>query len=79
VVEQRAAGTTSLTGVMVESYLHEGNQAIPQDLSKLKYGVSITDACLGWEVTERMLRWGSQELGKCGVRSAECGISEAKV
>ncbi len=66
VVEQRAAGTTSLTGVMVESYLHEGNQPFPQEVSKLKYGVSITDACLGWDVTERMLRWGHAELRKAG-------------
>jgi 3-deoxy-7-phosphoheptulonate synthase len=79
VVEQRASGTVSLTGVMVESYLHEGNQPIPQDLTKLKYGVSVTDACLGWEVTERMLRWAHGQLGKCGARNAECGISEAKV
>jgi 3-deoxy-7-phosphoheptulonate synthase len=58
VVEQRAAGTRSLTGVMVESYLKEGNQPFPKDPAKLQYGVSITDACLGWDVTERMLRWG---------------------
>jgi len=66
VIEQRAAGTTSLTGVMVESYLHEGNQPFPQEVSKLKYGVSITDACIGWDVTERMLRWGHAELRKAG-------------
>jgi 3-deoxy-7-phosphoheptulonate synthase len=58
VIEQRAAGTRSLTGVMVESYLQEGNQPFPQDPAKLQYGVSITDACLGWDVTERMLRRG---------------------
>jgi 3-deoxy-7-phosphoheptulonate synthase len=62
VVLQRAAGTKSLTGVMVESYLQEGNQPFPQEVSKLKYGVSITDACLGWDVTERMLRWGNEAL-----------------
>ncbi|HEX3799419.1 MAG TPA: 3-deoxy-7-phosphoheptulonate synthase [Verrucomicrobiae bacterium] len=81
VIEQRAAGTKALTGVMVESYLHEGNQPFPQEPSKLKYGVSITDACLGWDVTERMIRWGHKELGKCGVRSlasAECGVRSAE-
>jgi 3-deoxy-7-phosphoheptulonate synthase len=48
--------------MMVESHLHEGNQAFPRPASELKYGVSITDACLNWETTERMLRWGHQAL-----------------
>jgi 3-deoxy-7-phosphoheptulonate synthase len=46
----------SLVGMMIESHLHEGKQPIPADLSQLKYGVSITDACVGWETTERMLQ-----------------------
>lgn len=46
----------SLVGMMIESHLHEGKQPIPADLSQLRYGVSITDACVGWETTERMLR-----------------------
>ena len=46
---------------MVESYLHEGNQPFPKNPADLAYGVSITDACLGWEVTERMLRWGREQ------------------
>jgi 3-deoxy-7-phosphoheptulonate synthase len=59
VIEQRVAGTKSLIGLMVESYLEEGNQPFPaDDPSQLRYGVSITDACLGWETTERMLRFG---------------------
>jgi 3-deoxy-7-phosphoheptulonate synthase len=45
----------SLVGMMIESHLHEGKQPIPADLSQLKYGVSITDACVSWETTERML------------------------
>jgi 3-deoxy-7-phosphoheptulonate synthase len=64
VIEQRATGARSLTGVMVESYLQEGNQPIPKNLADLRYGVSITDACLGWEATERMLRWGHGVLQK---------------
>jgi 3-deoxy-7-phosphoheptulonate synthase len=64
IIEQRAAGAPSLTGVMVESYLQEGNQPIPKNLADLRYGVSITDACLGWDVTERMLRWGHSVLQK---------------
>lgn len=62
VVEQRAAGTRSLIGMMVESYLQEGNQPIPKAPAELKYGVSITDACIGWDVTERMLRWAAKTL-----------------
>src|SRR5207249_4727016 len=53
-LEQRRAGSRPLIGVMLESNLLEGNQAIPQNLAELRYGVSITDACLGWEVTERL-------------------------
>ncbi len=63
VIEQRVAGTKSLIGLMVESYLHEGTQPFPKNgPASLKYGVSITDACLDWEVTERMLRWGYKTL-----------------
>jgi len=62
VIEQRAAGTRSLIGVMVESYLKEGNQPFPRARSELEYGVSITDACIGWDVTERMLRRGAETL-----------------
>jgi 3-deoxy-7-phosphoheptulonate synthase len=64
VIEQRVNGTKSLTGIMVESHLSEGNQPIPKNISELRYGVSVTDSCIGWEATERMLRWGYQELGK---------------
>jgi len=62
VIEQRAAGNRSLVGVMVESYLSEGNQPFPQPVDQLRYGVSITDACVSWETTERMLRTGAKAL-----------------
>jgi len=62
VIAQRAAGTRSLIGMMVESNLHEGNQPFPVKPVALRYGVSITDACLGWDVTERMLRQGADAL-----------------
>jgi len=63
VIEQRVGGTKSLIGLMVESHLNEGNQPIPKTLNELRYGVSITDSCIGWETTERMLRWGYEKLG----------------
>src|SRR5262249_52964209 len=62
VIEQRVAGNRGLVGAMVESYLNEGKQTFPNEPSHLCYGVSITDACLGWEATERMLRWAAEKL-----------------
>jgi 3-deoxy-7-phosphoheptulonate synthase len=61
-IEQRLAGTPSLIGVMIESHLLEGAQPMAPSLDQLKYGISITDACLGWDVTERMMRWGREAL-----------------
>ena len=63
-IEQRRAGSQSITGVMIESNLSEGSQPIPRNLAELHYGVSVTDACLGWDVTERLLRWGHSVLIK---------------
>ena len=62
VIEQRVAGTRSLIGMMVESYLEEGNQQFPKPASELRYGVSITDPCISWETTERLLRWAAERL-----------------
>ena len=64
VIEQRASGTGSLIGLMVESFLSEGAQPFPKPANELRYGVSITDACISWETTERMLRQGCEMLGK---------------
>ena len=57
-MNQIKQGGSSLVGMMLESNLFEGSQPIPKDLkdpSWLKYGVSVTDTCLGWEDTERMI------------------------
>ncbi len=64
VIQQRVEGTRSLIGLMVESHLFEGNQPIPAKLKDLRYGVSITDSCIGWEATERMVRWANEALEK---------------
>jgi 3-deoxy-7-phosphoheptulonate synthase len=64
VIQQRMEGTQSLIGLMVESHLHEGSQPIPDNLKALRYGISITDSCIGWETTERMLRWAYEALSK---------------
>ena len=55
-VHQIIEGNRSIVGLMIESNLEEGNQPIPADLSQLRYGVSITDPCVGWSTTEKMLR-----------------------
>jgi 3-deoxy-7-phosphoheptulonate synthase len=54
-LEQILAGNRSIVGLMLESHLHAGSQPIPADLAQLSYGVSVTDACMGWETTERLL------------------------
>lgn len=56
VVNQIRFGNKSLVGVMIESNIVAGKQSIPADLSQLKYGCSVTDGCVGWEATEKMLR-----------------------
>jgi 3-deoxy-7-phosphoheptulonate synthase len=53
---QIAAGNTSIMGAMIESNLAAGNQPFPQPKDKLRYGVSITDACIDWETTENLVR-----------------------
>lgn len=53
---QIAEGNTSIMGAMVESNLGAGNQSFPQPLNQLKYGVSITDGCIDWATTEKMVR-----------------------
>ena len=53
VANQILEGNNSIVGLMVESHLGWGNQAIPKNLCDLKYGVSITDACIDWDTTEK--------------------------
>jgi 3-deoxy-7-phosphoheptulonate synthase len=55
-VNQIVDGNKSIAGFMIESNLEWGNQSIPEDRAKLKYGVSVTDACVDWKTTEKMLR-----------------------
>ena len=53
--QQILDGNRSIIGAMLESNIHHGNQSIPADLGELKYGVSVTDACMDWEMTENAL------------------------
>lgn len=52
----------SVIGAMVESNLFFGSQPFPQPVADLKYGVSITDGCIDWETTEKMIRKGYADL-----------------
>ncbi len=61
-VGQRVAGNRDLIGIMVESNLEAGNQTIPADRSQLRYGVSLTDPCVDWQTTERMLRHAHAQM-----------------
>lgn len=56
ILAQRREGNRHLIGAMLESHLHFGSQPLTQDPSILKYGVSITDACMDWETTAALLK-----------------------
>jgi len=62
VLGQRTGGRASLIGAMIESNLHAGNQPEPKPGAKLRPGVSITDACMDWPTTERLVRAAHEAL-----------------
>jgi 3-deoxy-7-phosphoheptulonate synthase len=55
-IHQIIEGNSSIVGLMLESNLVAGNQPIPEDKSRLIYGCSVTDPCIGWETTARLIR-----------------------
>jgi len=55
-IEQIVDGSRSIVGLMLESNLNWGNQPMAVNNTQLKYGVSITDACIDWLTTEKLLR-----------------------
>ena len=61
ICEQMLNGNNNIKGVMIESHLNEGNQKISESL---KYGQSITDACMGWEDTVKCLEMLSSAVEK---------------
>ncbi|UCZ55566.1 3-deoxy-7-phosphoheptulonate synthase [Desulfurispirillum indicum] len=69
VLEQITGGSTSIFGVMMESNLQAGNQPMAPCSSKLCYGVSITDKCIDWPTTEKLLRSARQTLERTGGRN----------
>ncbi|HET9552918.1 MAG TPA: 3-deoxy-7-phosphoheptulonate synthase [Anaeromyxobacteraceae bacterium] len=62
VIHQIREGNRSVVGLMIESFIEPGSQPIPEDLSKLKYGCSVTDGCVGWDTTVEMIRAAHREL-----------------
>ncbi|MDC0612676.1 3-deoxy-7-phosphoheptulonate synthase [Vibrio sp.] len=61
-IHQIRQGNKSIIGLMIESHINAGNQSADQPLSEMKYGVSITDACIDWETTDTLLRHAHKEL-----------------
>ncbi len=61
-ITQIANDNKSICGFMLESNLFEGRQDIPENLSELKYGVSVTDSCIDWDTTEHALRRAHRKL-----------------
>lgn len=64
VIQQIINGNKSIFGVMIESFLSAGSQKVPEDIRELKYGVSITDSCIDWDTTERILLDAHKRLQK---------------
>ena len=60
---QIAAGNQSIMGLMIESHLKDGNQSLKNGKSGLAYGVSITDPCIDWETTQKVLEQLANEIG----------------
>ncbi len=63
VVNQRMKGNKHIAGCMLESNLNPGNQRLEGGSYRLRYGVSITDACIGWDETEELLIWLYENAG----------------
>jgi 3-deoxy-7-phosphoheptulonate synthase len=61
-VHQILEGNNSIVGMMIESNIGPGNQKLTSDRSNLAYGVSITDACIDWETTEKLLTESNKKL-----------------
>ena len=64
VIQQIIDGNQSIVGLMLESHLYEGNQPLSSNLEKLKYGVSVTDKCIGWNETEKIILAAYEKLSE---------------
>ncbi len=64
VTKQIVEGNKSIIGLMLESHINDGNQKLEADAQNLHYGVSITDACINWETTEKLFSNMASQLAK---------------
>ena len=62
VIDQVINGSEALVGLMLESHIFEGSQKFSGNASELKYGISITDECISWETTEKLLLSAHERL-----------------
>ena len=78
VSNQIVEGNRSIVGLMMESNINRGRQSIPKDLSTLEYGVSVTDACVDWETTTRMIQELRNRVGEALSQREVCGQAQWK-
>ena len=69
-LEQYRAGRDAIMGLMIESNLKAGKQAWRRE-AELEYGVSVTDACIGWDETEQLLAEAAGAVAACSGRASE--------
>jgi 3-deoxy-7-phosphoheptulonate synthase len=75
--EQIEKGEEGIMGVMIESHINEGNQKVPKEgKDGLKYAVSITDACIGWEDTVSVLDLLANAVKKRREVRSQNGVAE---
>lgn len=59
-IEQIIEGNSAIKGLLLESHLHAGKQPLPA----FQYGISITDPCLDFDTTEKLIKWGYKQCEK---------------
>ncbi|MFH1044810.1 MAG: 3-deoxy-7-phosphoheptulonate synthase [Pseudomonadota bacterium] len=74
-IHQIIEGNNSIVGLMLESNIVAGKQPIPEDKSRLIYGCSVTDPCIGWETTEKLIRQSAKAVAPA-LRSRQAGVTE---
>ena len=71
VTHQLCHGRSEVKGLMLESHLRAGKQQLGASPEGLHYGVSITDACMGWEETEDLVLWADDLLREARKQTCE--------
>ena len=66
IASQIVEGNRSIIGMMLESHLEEGRQDYTGSMESMRYGVTITDACISWETTEELIRATHEQLKTMG-------------